>query len=300
MEGATKTERAFARALAFYQAQGCSWAGKEEIYSSIKKHELPGITKISPESIRVDGFYFSEKTIEKEIILEKLSVAKKFLKFFMLVPFSRMFLLGGSLACGTPKEGSDIDLIVLAKHNRVWLNRIFLISLSAVLGKRRSKKKFKNRFCFNYSLSERFPVIQNQDFVSAHFYKHILPLCSASKTNVKQFWRANSWLKSYSPLFNFQNQDVISYPHKKKVERTREVLETILEYSGMASLMEISFRKIYRIFIKRRLKKFPQNSQMVAILEDNCIHYHFPISNWEKSKKQYLKLVSSAKVVEKV
>lgn len=291
MEGVSKTSLAMEKARAFYNAQGCYWAGSQDLLLSLKKHDL-GWSQ--------DVRYQKEEGVEKKVFLEKLLITKKYLPLLALVPFSRIFFLGGSLVCGRLKETSDIDIIVVAKENRLWLNRLLLETVIFLLGRRRTQKKFKNRFCFNYSLSETEPVFQNQDFISAHFYKHLLPLWCSSRSNIKQFWRANSWLKSYSPLFHSSQKVIFSWRGQNKIDYIRTFLEGLLEISGLAFLLEQ-----FSFWLQKRIitKKFRQNKKSpyaVLILKKSLIHYHFPYSNWKIKQDLFAQKMLNVKTVEKM
>jgi predicted nucleotidyltransferase len=292
MEGIAPT-KAFLRVKAFYEIQNCNWIGKRELFLSLRKHELEKIifknSVFSKQnfSLPLDTFSDKEKNEIKEnrkVYLEKFLVLKKYLWILSLAPFSRMFLLAGSLACGNPKEKSDIDLIIVAQHNYVWLNRFFLEVIVRLLGKRRRGVQKKNNFCFSYSFENQNPTFKNKDFVSAHFYKHIIPVWHAKETNLKQFWRANSWITNYAPLFPLTSSELVILPYKNILGSIRKILELILIYSGLAYLLEKLTKSIQERYIIKTSRSWSGAEDTRLILEKNCIYYHFPYSPWVRKR----------------
>lgn len=279
MEGTSKLQPALAKAVAFYWAQGCYWADREELYQSVRPYQLPETL------LRSSG---NRVPIDKVIFLAKLRIIHRYLWLLALVPFSRMFLLAGSLACGSPRTGSDIDIIVVARSGRVWLNRILIEAATRLVGQRRGRRT-QNKFCFNCSLEDAAPILPNQNFTSAQFYKHLLPLWRSEETSVKQFWRANGWIRSYAPLFRRATGELTPIEQRGLIERIRTVFEFGLECTGLAPLGEWLARLIQERYIRQKAELHLASAKTMLCLERSRIYYHFPyspsIQKQEKVKK---------------
>jgi len=89
----------------------------------------------------------------------KINKLKKLLPYLAAAPYTRLILLSGSVAAGTPRKTSDLDLIIVSENNKVWLNRFFLELATWLLGARRNKTKFEDRVCFNMFLNNAAPVL---------------------------------------------------------------------------------------------------------------------------------------------
>lgn len=95
--------------------------------------------------------------MEGDLIVEKkFRIFHRWLWLLELVPYSRKFFVVGSVARGTAREESDIDLWVVAKANRVWLNRTLLNFVLLIIGKRRTRRHHADRICLNVSLSGNY------------------------------------------------------------------------------------------------------------------------------------------------
>lgn len=290
--------KAFLKIKAFYEIQDCDWAGRQEFLLSLRRHELEKVifknSVFNKQNFSLLSYSIQNKDLAREnkrMYMDKLLIIKKYLWVLSIVPFSRMFLLAGSLACGNPKTKSDIDIIIIAQRNYVWLNRFLLEITTRLLGRRRKGNQTEDRFCFSYSFENLNPIFVNKDFVSAHFYKHLIPIWHSKKTNLKQFWRANSWIKSYAPLFPLTNSSLIILPYKNILELIRKILETILIYSGLAYLLEHLTRLVQRKYIIEKSKNWSGAEDTKLILEKNRIYYHFPYSPWIK-KRNILREIS--------
>ncbi|MFA7253016.1 MAG: nucleotidyltransferase domain-containing protein [Patescibacteria group bacterium] len=84
---------------------------------------------------------------------------QKFAYLLQLLPFIRLVILNGSLAQLEAREGSDIDLLIIAKHGRIFTVR-FLVNLFGIVSlQKRPRDENKNhfgKFCFNYFMSDSF------------------------------------------------------------------------------------------------------------------------------------------------
>lgn len=169
---------------------------------------------------------YSEKEINKYIPKEffknktnlwkinKLLKAKK-LAIFLKKRFSNILFLGisGSVASGHPKENDDIDLVVIAKKNKMWLTRFKLrttIFLRKIPHRKYGEKEIKDEFCFNLWLDEgglKLPK-EKQTLQSATDLLMIIPLFDRQNIYQKLLLK-NDWVKKY-----------LATGYSKKVDRS--------------------------------------------------------------------------------
>ncbi len=77
--------------------------------------------------------------------------AARLAHFFSYIPFSRGYLLTGSVAAGTAHMGSDIDIIAISHPEFVWFHRGMLFVALSLTGLRRTRTKRAGRMCVNAS-----------------------------------------------------------------------------------------------------------------------------------------------------
>lgn len=218
---------------------------------------------------------------------KKLLKLKKFLPVFILCPYTRAVFLGGSTALGTSRPESDIDLFIVSKNNRVWLNKFFMTIFLSLIGERRTKKNLADKFCLNIFLSNKNPILPHMDKIGAIFYKNLLPAWSENENEIKKFWETNSWIKNYYEILPISQKNIF-HPKNAPAIFLRKLFEKILDASGIGFAMEkISF-KFQNAYLKNRLKKSgAQNSQEYDFFTSpELIAYHFPISNYHREFKK--------------
>ncbi|MEK7500726.1 MAG: nucleotidyltransferase domain-containing protein [Patescibacteria group bacterium] len=223
----------------------------------------------------------------------KLAILKRYLPLLAAVPYTRLVFLSGSVAAGTARPESDIDLIIVSQKNRLWLNRILLETAAWLVGHRRSRTKFKNRFCFNMFLADDQPLLPHQDSVAAGCYKNLKPVWSVDDKQLKNFWQTNRWLEKYGVLSTCR----VSNPQHGRsistftvaadfvVQGARFALEKLLDWSGLGFLLEkISFGLQYA-YLKNRFNACGgyRNPQADFFVKPNLIAYHFPVSHHHRA-----------------
>jgi len=110
-EGELKTEE---------EGKGFSWELKELIKKSLCKEKkgfyfLPGREKII--NLRKRRQKYSEK---------KIKIAEKIALILRKIPWVKMVGVTGALAMRNAEKKDDIDLLIIAVKNRLWLTRFLL------------------------------------------------------------------------------------------------------------------------------------------------------------------------------
>lgn len=115
-------------------------------------------------------------TITKNLVQNRLAKTDKIGKIICQLPFVRCVILNGSLASGTHKQESDIDILIIAKDGHVFTARFFVNLLATIFRIKRSKNDSKGhagKFCFNYFLTESYLTInypKEREEYCAHNY----------------------------------------------------------------------------------------------------------------------------------
>src|SRR3989344_1177585 len=157
-----------------------------------------------------DGFLFlpGRKQVVKtrlkreEVSEKKFPRAARFAKVLRFLPWVRAVFLTGALAAGNSHEEDDIDLLIVARKNRVWLTRLLATLLFDLLRVRRQKGKkvSADQFCLNMFLSETSLTVPDseQNLYSAHEIVLAYPLWTKDYLHLR-FLGENPWVRRYLP-----------------------------------------------------------------------------------------------------
>lgn len=216
----SEVERAILRTVAWFDAIGLAVTPFEcwtyllpsEPMAPVRPNQVfEGLEKLAQQGIVQCflGFYkftesrieFSDRTVQARQVLAKIKIAERRAKLLMCLPFVRMVALAGSVAQGTAKAGSDIDLFIITTPHRLYLARLGVALVTQVLGWRRHRGHVQNRLCLSFLASElaldlsRFAPEYNVDWYMLCATMHPLGGLDA----YARFVSANAWLKQYLP-----------------------------------------------------------------------------------------------------
>lgn len=160
---------------------------KEEFVKKIEQTPLP-CRHLS----LIKKTFLNEKTKKAERLSKKIS--KKFKDVLFLG-------ITGSVAAGSPKKNSDIDLMVITKANKLWINRLKLrwfITKNKIPHRKPEIREKSDEFCFNLWLDEKSLKLkkEKQSLKNAVDLILIRPLINRNKTYEK-FISANDWAKEF-------------------------------------------------------------------------------------------------------
>ena len=123
----------------------------------------------------------------------KALLAAKLLSFF--VPLVEGIGLTGSVASGQVSEDDDLDFLIITHNNLVFTTRFCCYLLAFVLGKKRTKRNEKNKWCMNIFLDEDFllvPEEKRSKFSASQLVKMIALYdrggCFNAFYNCNNFW----------------------------------------------------------------------------------------------------------------
>ena len=160
-----------------------------------------------------NGFYFLNGKDELySFRMEKHKIAdrkwKKFLKivkFLALAPYLRGVFASGSMAINNTDQESDFDVLVIAKSGRLYTCRLFLWTISSLIGSRRKRdeKIAPDKLCFNHYLTDGNLELTHQSIFNAQTYVNLKP-AMIEPAMVDRFYASNLWLNDY--VYNFKVQ----------------------------------------------------------------------------------------------
>src|SRR3990172_2665738 len=101
---------------------------------------------------------------------EKYKILLGVAKILRFAPYVRMIAVTGRMAMKNTEEKSDLDLLVVLKHGKIFTGRTLVPLLVHLLGKRRHKGKITDRVCLNYFITTRSLEISLKDLYSSSEY----------------------------------------------------------------------------------------------------------------------------------
>jgi len=131
-------------------------AGRSEIYET-----------------RLKRYNFSERKFRR---LSRVA------RIFKLIPWIKMIAMGNMIGSDNLKDGSDIDLFIVTEKKRIWITRLFCVSIIKLLRLRPVPGKEKDKICLSFFISEA-----DLDLRSLMLDKAAKPLRSADRSGLAAF-----------------------------------------------------------------------------------------------------------------
>ncbi|MDA1169314.1 MAG: hypothetical protein O3A36_03175 [bacterium] len=131
---------------------------------------------------------------------DKWKIVQRCASFLACVPFVRALAGSGSLAVDNTKYSSDLDIFVVAQEGRIWTVRLFLLGVSALLGRRRTygEAYAPDMLCINHYITNKSLLISPdiQNVCMAMQYASLIPIYNDSL--IREFHQRNSgWMNRF-------------------------------------------------------------------------------------------------------
>lgn len=161
-----------------------------------KKWAIGKVTKKVPlpKDLKIIGEHYESALLAKKLMLAH-SVAQKLSSLSLI----EGIFLTGSLAAGSAKKDSDIDLLIICQPYSLWLVRFLVVSYLKLTGNYRSEENFNNKVCPNMFLETGHLLISKQNLFTAHEVLQVKTLVDNGGVN-EQWLETNSWTKKYLPF----------------------------------------------------------------------------------------------------
>lgn len=135
---------------------------------------------------------------------DKLKIAERVAKWLKLIPTIKMVAVTGALAMNNADRDDDIDLLIVAAKNRLWLTRLLTVFLVELVARRRrpgdppAGGRVRDKICLNMFLDENhLAMLQNErDLYAAHEVCQLKPLWSRNN-GYQRFLAANLWSQKF-------------------------------------------------------------------------------------------------------
>jgi len=188
------------------------------------------------------------------------------------IPFVRLVAVCNNLAFGRVDEGSDIDLFIIAKKNRLFIVRFFITMYLHCLGVRRHSKMVSERFCLSFFIDDSYlnlsQIAKINDIYLAYWIKNIVPVIDDGVS--EEFLLVNDWIKDF-----FEKDEKIELSYGRRILLDRSWLKRALTWifdGKFGSMIEYFLRK-WQIKRARRKSLLVQNSSGLLV-EEHILKFH--------------------------
>ncbi|HXK35491.1 MAG TPA: hypothetical protein VJZ52_00365 [Candidatus Paceibacterota bacterium] len=202
------------------------------------------------------GFYFLPgrlELVEQRLAKQKIAEAKwkkvkRYLWLVQSLPYIEGLFASGSLGLGFMKPGSDLDILVITRAQRIWLGRLLLTAAMGLLGVRRRKNVLAapGKVCLNHYIATDALSIRWHSLYTAQLYAHLWPVYLKDKKLLEDFNQANNWIqKDY--LSNWAGVEINRqrYLRESRVQQAFGTsAERLLELTGLGWLLNQLAKKI--------------------------------------------------------
>lgn len=141
---------------------------------------------------------------------------EKYLKYIKWIPGLKMVWIWNSISMNSSSKDSDIDLFIVTSPHTMWLNRILITLIFAVMWVRKTDKYHAGRFCLSFFATTNginFKSWKIKDDIYLYFwiiyFKPILDFDDTYKNFLKQ---NSSWadFSDYKDIIK-ENKKYIKY-----------------------------------------------------------------------------------------
>ncbi len=267
----------FSYALTFYQTYNylISPVGvnfeefKEALVELIKEGKI----------IYSDGFFhlgnvdILELKKRQQASRELFARAKKISTVLGRFPTVLLVCVTGAVAAGNSSENDDIDILVVASKNKLWITRLFVVLTLKVLNLYRKDGKEKGRVCPNIFLDENdLSWSYSRNVYTAHEALLMRPVLDKAELYL-EFLGVNGWVRQFFPHAIFDIVSIQYKPFSKPGFLERLAMTLQLWYMRNKKTKEITTDKFIHFkrndHSERILSEFGDKCKILGISEDN-------------------------------
>lgn len=149
----------------------------------------------------VERVYLGE--VARHFSEEKWRAITQLVQILSYIPWIESIWITGSIAAQNDKPQDDIDLLFITSKNRLWLTRLFVVSIGLLLGKYRrfgeSEDGVQNKWCCNIWLENTALSIfeQRQDIYIAREMIQAIPVYKRWDISAESWLEQNAWIKKW-------------------------------------------------------------------------------------------------------
>jgi len=310
-------EKAIVGAIAFFDMFDCPLTDFEIWkYASVKselsavRRVLENLTGAGGVVERANGFYFLKgrsgivKTRLKRYVYadRKFKRAMRVVRIFKLIPWIKTIAVSNVIGAHNLKDGSDIDLFIIAGKKKIWLTRFFCAALAQIAGLRPEEGNTRDKICLNFYASEEAmdmrPLLLggsssesaaensaqagrkiNSDIYFTYWLANLVPIYEVDGM-YKKFVRENDWMRDCLPNWRPPQTE------RRRCVRGRKAKFNLLNlFNGFENL----FKKLQFKLMSDDLKKL-MNKDTRVVINDKVLKLHINDRRGEYKKNYELRI----------
>lgn len=209
-----------------------------------------------------------------------LKKAKHIIHLINWIPYIEQIYLCNSLAFGASKPGSDIDLFIITKKNRLFFCRTFVTIILSIFKLRRHDEDIAEQICLSFYAEEQrlnLEKLKLEDDIYLIYWIANLKLLS-SKYVYENIIEINDWILKFVPQ--------LAHKWPKRLDSTLRIyplvqfgLEMVLNIFRLSTLIQYISK---RYQLKRARRKFSRLSPSAKnIIAEDMLKFH------DKDRREY-------------
>ena len=149
------------------------------------------------------GYLAPLRLKHEKIAKQKWLRAQRAIRWLRLLPYVETVFASGSLAINNTDELSDLDVLIVAKHGRIWLARFLILGILSLTRMRRrgTDRIAPDKICPNHFITDGSLQIPFHSLYNAQTYSNLVPIYSRQLDMPDKFKKANDWISSF--VFNW-------------------------------------------------------------------------------------------------
>lgn len=236
-----------------------------------------------------------------------LDIINKYERLYRSIPFVKHIYLCNSITFNALHSYSDIDILIVARHNKIWIARFFSVLLFTIFGIRNNAKPHidikswyrkwddlwlwghdqmadghahnskKQKFCLSFYVDEdnlNFYkiLLQPIDIYFIYWLAHLVPLYTNDRLHLCDIWKHNRRLKDYLP--NHALDQEIQIGNKLIVwnNKFKDTVEYIF-WSIIGRGVNKIIKFLWMPILTYKLKKLGKKGRWV-IISDQMLKFH--------------------------
>lgn len=172
------------------------------------------------------------------------------------IPWIKMLAVTGSVACFNADDNDDIDIFIITDKGRVWLTRLFVVTLLKILNKYPNENNSTGKFCPNLYIdtSKLSWDPKKRNLFIAHEIITMFPIINRNNTYFN-FIKNNDWIFDYYANFEIDLQNIVV---KSKAQ------------NKLVDYLENFVMKVQLDYMKRRQTKELTSNSLVHFIKNDC------------------------------
>lgn len=148
----------------------------------------------------------AEFKLKKEFLKKRWQKAARIINILKFAPFVKNISIINSLSFNASNPESDIDILLIAKKNRLWTARFFTVILLEIIGQNKNKWYKAGKFCLGFAFDEETLNLKNirlkEDIYLTYWLANLRPVFD--RKTYKNFIKENDWIFQDLPNWTLQ------------------------------------------------------------------------------------------------